>query len=1146
MIKVIKASAGSGKTYQLTYEYIKLLLGVKRKGRYELVKPSDVERHRHILAVTFTNKATGEMKERIIKELSILAGEEPSKKSDYLDDLCRDFGNVQPEDVKKAAYRAMVEILFDYTNFNVSTIDAFFQLVLRTFAKELKMSYNYDVEIDDDYAIKVGVNDFFSSLAHTRSSSKEEVERAKRAKMWIREFVRDEVKGGKSWNIFVASEKKPSKKKNKSFSLGKFLDCLKQEDMRQYLDALVEYIDKKDESEEKPTFYIYKFKRALYDKMQDLKQAICDARKAILKLSEQDGLTADDLSGNGGMIWIQKIADNPANCDVSVLEYEKISKCISNGRENKIRWFKKKKEAGIEFVLSEQTIADICDQLEIMGDSLSSYEICRDMHRNIYMLGLLGEVKRYMERYRSENEMILLGDTNDLLRKIINNEETPFVYERVGVWLSHFLIDEFQDTSRSQWENMRPLLFNSCAEGSDNLIIGDEKQCIYRFRNADSSLLRTEVARHFTVTQNDGAVSYNWRSMPNVIEFNNMFFTSLAEKLEAQEEYSNVKQAIPEKKKHNNPGYVEINYVEKDAKDVESTSDDDAKGFKSKVLKQLPDLINSIVSRGYQYKDIAVLVFSNYDGVDVVQHIINYNSKLGEGEKKIDVVSNESLLLKNSASVRLIISHLRYLDSKLLLQKAEEGDDKKKDTPIDSEGYVHRLLRHYEHLMNTKKCEPGEALERSFEEVSKDVEDCELSLNSLLPENTESFNIVSITEHIIAQNVTDERLEHENAYIQAFQDCVLEFSNRSNASIHEFLKWWDKGGCNTSINSPDGQDAINVLTIHKSKGLEYKCVILPFCNWSLEGQEETLWVPKQEVLDSGLLSTFDEDIIPPVVPVNPKPKAGVKDSALGNYYGLKLQERRIDALNKTYVGFTRAVDEMYIFTPKEEYLKNANLESYLAEYREGEELIYTMGEKGQKVSDGKEAKEETVPVPKQEEANELNLPDKMPKYKVDNIKLQYKVVDMFTNDQRQQGIRLHEVMKRVRVLADLDYALFNYKVRAMLDEEIYEEDCRVLKKAVECPQVQWWFDTRNRVYNERSLLDDDGTITRPDRFFVTPDGRTVVVDYKFGKKTPENVEKYKKQVRGYIDVLKKTGIDTVEGYLWFPLEEDSDEAIVKV
>ena len=224
--------------------------------------------------------------------------------------------------------------------------------------------------------------------------------------------------------------------------------------------------------------------------------------------------------------------------------------------------------------------------------------------------------------------------------------------------------------------------------------------------------------------------------------------------------------------------------------------------------------------------------------------------------------------------------------------------------------------------MNTEKYDPGEALVRSFEEVSKDVEDCELSLNSLLPENTESFNIVSITEHIIAQNVTDERLEHENAYIQAFQDCVLEFSNRSNASIHEFLKWWDKGGCNTSINSPDGQDAINVLTIHKSKGLEYKCVILPFCNWSLEGQEETLWVPKLEVLDSGLLSTFDEDIIPPVVPVNPKPKAGVKDSALGNYYGLKLQERRIDALNKTYVGFTRAVDEMYIFTPKEEYLTN--------------------------------------------------------------------------------------------------------------------------------------------------------------------------------------------------------------------------------
>ena len=283
MIKVIKASAGSGKTYQLTREYIKLLLGVKRKGRYELVTEKEVERHRHILAVTFTNKATAEMKERIVKELSILAGKEPGKRSDYMEYLCEEFGGVSEKAVQKAADRAMLEILFDYTNFNVSTIDAFFQLVLRTFAKELKMSYNYDIEIDDDYAIKVGLNDFFSSLAHMKSSTKEDEERARRAKGWIKEFVKNEVNNGNNWNIFTATQLQNSKH-NRGFSLSNFMDCLKKEDMRQYLDEVVTYIDMKD-NEQKPNYYISLFKDLLNSMMNDQKYIPIKAKREIFKLS---------------------------------------------------------------------------------------------------------------------------------------------------------------------------------------------------------------------------------------------------------------------------------------------------------------------------------------------------------------------------------------------------------------------------------------------------------------------------------------------------------------------------------------------------------------------------------------------------------------------------------------------------------------------------------------------------------------------------------------------------------------------------------------------------------------------------------------------------------------------------------------------
>ena len=1139
MIKVIKASAGSGKTYKLTYEYIKFLLGVKRKGRYELAEDGDVERHRHILAVTFTNKATGEMKERIIRELSILAGEVPDKNSEYLDDLCRDLGNVSPEDVKKAAYRAMMEILFDYTNFNVSTIDAFFQLVLRTFAKELRMSYNYEIEIDDEYAIKVGLNDFFSSLAHSKSSLPEEAQRARRAKMWIREFVRDEVQSGKTWNIFTATETNTTNRKRSGFSFGTFLECLKQEDMRQYLDELVRYIDKHDSSSN-PPYYINKFKSALCEEIQRHKHIVDGAKEAIFKLAENEGFFVDDLSGNGGMLWLAKLDCSSNDNGIESLNIDKINKCIHNAETGSVKWFKIKKVGKTQYRLEADTISKICEQLKVMAETWSSYRLCVDIHRNIYMLGLLGEVKRYMDKYRSENEMILLGDTNDLLRKIINNDETPFVYERVGVWLSHFLIDEFQDTSRSQWENMRPLLFNSCAEGCDNLIIGDEKQCIYRFRNADSSLLRTEVANHFTVTQNDGGSSYNWRSMPEVVHFNNDFFTYLSSSLKVDEEYSNVKQELPPKKEYKNRGYVEINYIdEKAEKDVALADGGDGK-YRTSVLKRLPDLITDIVSRGYKYKDIAVLVFSNYEGVEVVQHILDYNATRTEGQSAINVVSSESLLLRNSASVRLIISYLRYLDTKLLANK-EEHTDANEDIPVDNEGYVHRLLRKYSHMVYSEGCEPGVALEKSFETEPKNEVSDNMSLSSLLPENTESFNLVSIIEHIIAQNIFGKKLECDNAFIQAFQDCVLEFSNRSNASIHEFLKWWDKVGCKKSIDTPEGQDAINVLTIHKSKGLEYKCVILPFCNWELTGKEETLWVSKEELMKSRLFVSIDESIIPPVVPVRPNSSKMIVNSPLSDCYNVKLRERIIDALNKTYVGFTRAVDEMYIFTPLIEEGKDMKLQSFLAQYRSGDDLVFTIGEKGYN-------SEKKKPTPKSETTKKdtLKLPATMPLYKVDNIKLQYKVEDEYTNERREQGIRLHKVMKRVKVKEDVDFALSYYRAKGLIGEKHYESDSRIVKDALACERVQWWFDPRNRVYNERSLLDDDGTITRPDRFFVTPDGRTVVVDYKFGKKTAKNVKEFCEQVQGYMNVLRKVGMENVEGYLWFPLEGDSDEAIVKV
>ena len=294
-----------------------------------------------------------------------------------------------------------------------------------------------------------------------------------------------------------------------------------------------------------------------------------------------------------------------------------------------------------------------------------------------------------------------------------------------------------------------------------------------------------------------------------------------------------------------------------------------------------------------------------------------------------------------------------------------------------------------------------------------------------------------------------------------------------------------------------------------------------------------LWIPKDYITESGLFDSSYEHLIPPVVPIYPKKEMNLGKGLLAKYYNETLQERIFDALNKTYVGFTRAVDEMYIFTPKCGEKANMKLEYFLAEYKNDSEAnVFTMGEKCIKEkTNNEEAKAKA---------------EEMPKYKVNNVELEYKVVDLYTNERCEQGIRLHNVLQRVKTIDDIDYALRYSKAKGIIPQEHYEAESKLLKEALNYDKVKWWFDKKNRVYNERSLLDDDGTITRPDRFITTPDGRTVVIDYKFGKKTPAKVKEYKEQVQGYMKVLRKVGMKNVEGYLWFPLEGNNDNAIEEV
>lgn len=1133
MINVIKASAGSGKTYQLTYEYIKLLLGEKAKGRYRLAK--DHERHRHILAVTFTNKATGEMKERIVKELSILAGRVPGKKSQYMKDLCREFGGVSENDVQNAAERALVELLMDYTNFNVSTIDSFFQMILRTFAKELKMSYNYDVELDDKYAIRVGVNDFLSSVAfdkrmkHERGEAAEiKKERMTNAKNWIREFVKSEISNkSTSWNIFAKSED-VHKKQNyqKTFTFNDFADSLMKEELRVKVDDIIAYLGYDDENKA-PNNYIHDFKNKLQERIDSTIKVAFSQKAIILGEVEQSGFTVEDISGNGGLHWVRKMGDTEKEFDITKLDISKFEQY----KDKAEKWIKKPKK-GSNRLNDENCVRDSIDRII---ESVNKYYIYKDLHRNVYMLGLLGEISYYLSKFRQENGLILLADTNELLRKIINNEDMPFVYERVGIWLSHFLIDEFQDTSRAQWDNMRPLLYNSCAEGNDNLIIGDEKQCIYRFRNADPTLLRTDVSRQFTVRQNDSGKCTNWRSAPNVVNFNNEFFAKVASMLNCNDEYANLYQDLPapEDKQYDNEGYIEVNFIEDDKEEKQETNAEEnveaepnveAKPklkFKDKVLEQIPLMIKDMVSRGYQYSNVAVLVNTNTEGAEIINRILSYNKEIEDENERIPVVSSDSLLLCNSSAVRLIVSHLRYLDSKTLF----DHGDKARET----ENYVHRVLRNYETLLMKGEKDAGEAIAESFETVKRKEEKDELVIRSLFPENTESFDIVSIVDRIIAQNMSTEDLQHENAFIQAFQDCVVDFSNRPNPTIHEFLKWWDRGGQRTSVNTPEGKDAVNVLTIHKSKGLEYKCVILPFCNWDMAGKDEILWLPKEQLVKSDLFAGVEEQLLPPVIPIKRNKNMQIETSCFKDFYNEKLHGRIVDQLNKTYVAFTRAVDELYIFTSAVGEKKESTLLSNYLNILEQEDAKYVLGSKGKGNDDKKKEESELMPL-----YNVMRFKGEgSEEDKNVGSKLQYIVSDMVTDEQREKGKRLHNLFMRIKYKDDAEFALRYSITKGIIPAECVESDSEIVRNAMADERVQEWFSRDNKVYNERSIVYKSKK-SRPDRVVVTPDGRTIVVDYKFGEvHSDDHIE----QVQKYMKYLAEMGFENIEGHLWYPFEE---------
>ena len=1052
MIEIIKASAGSGKTFTLAKKYLKLLLETDDRYAY-----------RHILAVTFTNKATEEMKSRILKELHILATH-PSESDYYEEFVPKHYRN--DADVQAVAKTVLCNILHDYGAFAVSTIDKFFQQTLKAFAREIGHFASYQVELDRNSLIAESVDRVLDSMTADKKDEKK--------LNWLTNNTISQLEKGERYR--------------QDFSLKTVALRLKNEEHRVLMEK--EGINELDIYSEQALDDLSKGCSKVCD---DYLVMLKDAARKVWDAFTQAGIDPRDTSRHFASDWLEKYLNLKDSGKIPVPTKAFQDKCADPDA-----WFAKAK-AHLKDCVTPQIMSAWDDFFSLFEEEYRVYNTALLLKSQVYGFGVAIELYREFEALMKEKNVLSLDDSNTILKNIIDGTDTPFIYEKLGVRYEHFLLDEFQDTSRVQWDNFRPLLKNSVDAGFYNLIVGDVKQSIYRFRDSDWKLLRDEAPGSFGKNVMQDTLKENWRSFGNIVRFNNSLFAKTAGLLDKKYGDSkiigNIYEDVRQEVRKKGDGCVKLTFCPVDDE-----------------LEAVLQSINRALEKGYSYKDIAVLVRMNDEGSAISKFLIS---------KNIRVVTDDSLLVSSSLTVRRLVSLLSSIDN-----------------PDDT--MARYLARHLE-----------VEIPQSYSSI---IDLCEDLLRKLKAYNPEVFDA-------------------EVLYVQSFMDLLRDHCEKNGNNLHSFLKdWAETKSRKENISSPKVGDAVRIMTMHKSKGLDFRYVIVPYVEKIGLFRHDSKWC-KPDVSGTAL-----DGVAKGIYDVTLSGKS--EETLFAPHFREEMLLQYVDNVNVLYVALTRARECMEIIAedPGErcDRLKVKDMDVldlsafenfadvlYWYANVHGEELGMLELKEDQAEEDTREFEQECFvygELPQAERKPEedshlpmtagfhswpLNAPDDhadAPVNERGRLKFSSDALDFFSEDgsagvdasQRIKGIVLHDILSDVCVPEELDKAVDSAVISGSLSLENASQVKEILARGIESVMSEGWFPAqRSCVLNEMEITDVDGRVYRPDRV-IRRGRKVIIVDYKFG----EHHAKYERQLKSYADLWERMGYEVESASLWYVLTGD--------